>query len=274
MAADRCIECLEQLRTISNEHYNPSPPFHWDNLDVTTKNPLCGVNKCFYFDKVYPNIGYLVTSKRLDKFSLTTEMNAYKLAQRLESEHQIRHFLDGPPEVTKVPMHMVDPLNSSINVVGIGHMTNINKSRFKSNMDVIVQRNHVGPVPHVLIGCTGRKREYTIPMFDDFFDSVVTDHQSFANQLYTELESTITLLMKEPILFTDFQVMVDTYGQVYHLDFDRTHKDIDSAGNAKKQIMAAPPCNEICIECVEHLKTITARLLWKLEQLDQNLIFR
>ena len=157
---DSYIPHKKQLAQSTNISLNRT--FNWDDLDLNqTKKAMCGFHKCLFLDKLDPNIGYLIETEKINRNatgSLILQYKSFDQAQRLKVEYKIRHFLDGPPFIDKVPTSRIgDRMNSMINVVGVGKT--LNQPRYFENTNVIVQRNRMGPIPHALIGCQNEKKE-------------------------------------------------------------------------------------------------------------------
>jgi len=221
---DPYIPHKKQLAQSTNISLNRT--FNWDDLDLNqTKKAMCGKQKCFFLDKLDPNIGYLIkTGEKIRNItgSLIVQNKAFDQAQRLKVEYKIIHFLDGPSFIDKVPTSRIgDRMNSMINIVGVGKTRN--EPRYFKNTNVLVQRNRVGPIPHALIGCNKKKKQHSIRNINKLINNSIkpSDRMRFYEHFHDELNSTAKLLQKEPLLVNDFQVMIDTNGRVYHLDFER-----------------------------------------------------
>lgn len=243
----------EQLAQSTNFSLNRT--FNWDDLDLNqTKKAMCGFHKCFFLDKLDPNIGYLFDTEKKDRNAtgnLILQNKAFDQAQRLKVEYKIRHFLDGPSFIDKVPTsRMGDRMNSMINIVGVGKTLKKNRRpRYFENTNVIVQRNRVGPIPHALIGCQKRRKEHSIQNIEKLINNSIkpSDRMRFYEHFHDELNSTAKLLQKEPLLVNDFQVMIDTNGRVYHLDFERMLDHEESEKSNSKRLD----------ECLNYLKTLS-----------------
>ena len=70
------------------------------------------------------------------------------------------------------------------------------------------------------------------------------------------------LLQKEPLLVYDFQVMIDTNGRVYHLDFERMYFRV-GAGHLRKK-----PNSALRDMCQDHLKTLSEYIMRKKSDLE------
>jgi len=223
---DPYIPHKKQLAQSTNISLNRT--FNWDDLDLNqTKKAMCGFHKCLFIDKLDPNIGYLIETKKTNRNatrSLIKKQKAFDQAQRLKVEYKIRHFLDGPPFIDKVPTSKIgDRMNSMIVYVYDFEAKARNQPRYFENTNVIVQRNRMGPIPHALIGCQNEKKQHSIQSIEKLINNSIkpSDRMRFYEHFHDELNSTAKLLQKEPLLVNDFQVMIDTNGRVYHLDFER-----------------------------------------------------
>jgi len=93
--------------------------------------------------------------------------------------------------------------------------------RFPENTTAFVQRVKVAPEPNLLIGCVESKVKVFEQYLGDFMESV-NDKDEFGRRFQENLKMARKLLNEvEPCLVKDFQALVDTDGNLYHLDFDR-----------------------------------------------------
>ena len=78
-------------------------------------------------------------------------------------------------------------MNKMINVVGVGEAKSY--PWYFDNTTVIVQRNRMGPIPHVLIGCFSVKREESIWGIDKFVNNTLnsSDQMKFYEHLHNAL---------------------------------------------------------------------------------------
>ena len=165
-----------------------------------------------------PNIGYLIETEKTNRNatgSLILQNKAFDQAQRLKIEYKIRHFLDGPSFIDKVPTSRIgDRMNSMINLVGVGKTKK--QPRYFENTNVIVQRNRMGPIPHALIGCQNVKKQHSIQSIEKLINNSIkpSDRMRFYEHFHDELSSTTKMLQKEPLLVYDFQVMIDKNGSI------------------------------------------------------------
>jgi len=117
------------------------------------------------------------------------------------------------------------------------------------------ERNRVGPIPHALIGCQ-KKKQHSIQRIINLINNSIkpSDRMRFYEHFHDELNSTAKLLQKEPLLVNDFQVMIDTNGRVYHLDFERILQD--GTEHLKKELNS-----KLRDECQNYLNTLSEYII-------------
>ena len=248
---DSYIPHKKQLAQSTNISLNRT--FNWDDLDLNqTKKAICGQHKCLFIDKLDPNIGYLIETKKTNDNttgSLIKQQKAFDQAQRLKVEYKIRHFLDGPPFIDKVPTSRIGDRMNSMMIYFRGVTKAINQPRYFENTNVIVQRNRMGPIPHALIGCNKKKKQHSIRNINKLINNSIkpSDRMRFYEHFHDELSSTTKMLQKEPLLVYDFQVMIDKNGRFYHLDFERM-LDYEKSKKTKSKRLD---------ECLNYLNTLS-----------------
>ncbi len=171
--------------------------FNSDDLAGSKKVP-CGWHKCFFRSKSNRQVGYLVArstgmSSSEKRKRLKSLDSAYNLAKYLEQEYNIRHFLIAPPTSLTVDKSLESRMNS--NLKSETNRRNFNQQRFPKGSVAFVEKVKPAPRHALLVGCKESKR--------NLFHKVVYD----------------------------FQVLIDTKGNLYHLDFDRCF----STKSAKKK---------------------------------------
>eukprot|EP00547_Thalassionema_nitzschioides_P008880 CAMPEP_0194222956 /NCGR_PEP_ID=MMETSP0156-20130528/34056_1 /TAXON_ID=33649 /ORGANISM="Thalassionema nitzschioides, Strain L26-B" /LENGTH=180 /DNA_ID=CAMNT_0038953929 /DNA_START=309 /DNA_END=851 /DNA_ORIENTATION=- len=147
-------------------------------------------------------------------------MAAWNLSQRLERDYHIRHFYRGPPETIRADDEIRTHLNAQV-TQPIFETENRDVAFFGNNASaglLIVQKVQVAPSPVILVGCV--QRELTRRQLPNF-TSAVYDKDEFAQQFDKELKNLSSLLEKEPKILFDFQVMINSKGNIYHFDLDR-----------------------------------------------------
>lgn len=214
-----------------NETQFQSSSFQWDYLDLN-KPAFCGNFKCFFYDSKNSDNGYLIRDSAgasSDK-ALDIAVAGWEKAKELELKYHIRHlFLDLPFEV-HLPHDIVDSMNANSyhvkNVVN-GRLVKGAKPKkyhFHHNTPAIIQPNKSAPTQSIILKCKSLKEIESLGNYDIFKDieSLASyDKKGFFEQLQSEISFTIALVEKEPFLTYDFQLMIDSNGNIYHLDFDR-----------------------------------------------------
>jgi len=198
-----------------------------DDLVITERVP-CGKEKCFFPSKLHSQQGYLVA--RSGRNVTTTDskydrlVEGWKLATRLEHDYNIQHFLQSPPEIIAVSDHLASLINQHlwyetldlpVNKVA----TNKKRNRFPVHSQVYVQKVQAAPTPNLLLACAHSNR----PHFERHVETFLMNatQNKFARNFFKNLAQTRKLLQQEPCLMKDFQVVLDSHGNIYHLDFDR-----------------------------------------------------
>lgn len=224
--------------------------FNAQNLEWSKRKVPCGSQKCLYRikSKSDPQIAYLVATEQHSSGYGKRLESAWQQAQQLERDYKIKHFLLGPPQQVKVSKDLARRLRHNLYVEKHRQMLKGKElwQRYPKGSTVHVQKVRIAPKNHLLLGCVDSK----INAFQQDwprFSSLVKFKQSFATNFQNGLEETKLLLKMEPCLFKDFQVMVDTRGDLYHLDFDRCFRS-----SGKKWHM---PSN-FTASCLDSLDTI------------------
>jgi len=205
--------------------------FQLKNLDTSRRVP-CGANKCFFRLNTDPTIGYLVQPDvfRYDKQTSPDQLFrtlevSWELAEQLRTKHDIKHFLLEPPNKVKINKKLAKQLNANIWSEARG--VQYDEPRFPKGSTAFIQKVRLAPEPNLIIGCTSSKRAQFQRSVDVFLAQVI-DKKAFARQFAGDMRLTRMLLKEEPCLFKDMQVLVDTEGRLFHLDFDRCFSSRDT----------------------------------------------
>lgn len=211
-------------------------PFEWNFLDMT-KMGLCGMRKCFFRSRSTGSIsstsgtpeGYLVAkhdTKDAKYDYLDRMMRTWDVANRLEKEQNMSHFLLQPPEKVEPPPLDILKLVNALALPG-GKVVDEFYGNGTSH-SLVVQKVKVAPSPALIPRCyftpKGRGGRF---FFDTHssphkdFDDAIEDKDKFMNTFKEELQDLITLLAEEKRLWNDFQFLVDSKGLVHHIDLDR-----------------------------------------------------
>ena len=193
-------------------------------LSINGTDPaVCGQSKCFVNVQNDPTIGYIVMVRKASHI-FRKSLEAYQRAMDMHDKHGIQHLYLEPP-------HIVDQLLPCIRSQLVNHQrlvtpnANIPPVNFSvpnsGDTSIIIQKCRRAPQTHLFMGIQGDKEDHTRAMLEPFIRTHVTNATRFVNQLEQERTRTITMLHDKPCLIGDFQVLLDRYGNMFHLDFDR-----------------------------------------------------
>jgi len=198
----------------------------WDSLDLKGEID-CGRCKCLFRQKITASndnkctgdgencqerVGYLVGSNYQGyQFETETRM-AWRLANYLKSKFGIRHMLlDEPRKVIVSP--------SALEV--FHNRTNKGPKRqqmYTGGQYATVQKVRIVPDANRIIYTPKDKKWAT---FKWLYREKAVNKTSFEITLKKDVELTLNMLQAVPLLAYDFQMMVDSSGNVYQFDLDR-----------------------------------------------------
>jgi hypothetical protein len=261
-----------------NECWNDDESFPM-NLDFTERAP-CAWFKCLFRSKTQQQqaeegknrhknqFGYLVAQKRtsLERNKFESLEQAYHYAKFLEETYQIKQFLLEPP----FQFHCTEVLATVLTThsyqqqfsKSVAHQ--VEKKTFTPNKMIYVQKVQIAPTPSLLIGCHHTKLSHAWDELMEFLTHVVVHHhphkqqqkKDFARTLALEVKDTIHLLVQEPRLVRDFQVLLDTHGNLYHLDLDRCFEVEKKNLNLTKYRHS-----KNFLECLDNFQNITTQAI-------------
>ncbi|OEU05838.1 hypothetical protein FRACYDRAFT_257891 [Fragilariopsis cylindrus CCMP1102] len=202
------------------------------------KPAFCGNFKCFFYDSKNSDNGYLIirdsTAGASSDKALDIAVAGWEKAKELElRKYHIRHlFLDLPFEVHLPHDIMVDRMNANSyhvkNVVN-GRLvkgTKPKKYHFHHNTPaIIIQPNKSAPTQSIIY--SNAKAFKKLNHWETMTSFKILNHEqamtikkaslnSYNQNFHLQLN---TLVEKEPFLTYDFQLMIDSNGNIYHLDF-------------------------------------------------------
>jgi len=235
MTSEELAETFQAIDEIEDRVYraveSAQPLFQTKNL-VSAERVPCGAYKCFYALKSDPSLGYLVaplTTPRILK-NMGSEDDWYDMlvkswhyAEHLRRENNIKHFLLAPPTNVTVSKGLASRLNKNLWNVGHGvaYDGRYDKGeRYKVGSTAFIQKVKTAPEPNLLIGIQFHKHKTFKQQLGEFLSSV-NDKEEFGRRFSKSLAETRKLLQQEPCLTYDFQALVDTSANFYHLDFER-----------------------------------------------------
>jgi len=181
----------------------------WNDIDYYQRG-MCGKKKCFFVSLRDPSKGYLIGHTNLDK-----TMQAYRYASELESKYGARQFSTDPPFEETAPAYFQQHLH--------GEYTSFYKNA--ESLALVIQPTRTAPEGSVVFRCYNPRvsigrLNYILRCMD----------QESKQGLMGELENTIRVVENQPELITDFHLIIDRQGLVWHLDLDRVR-----VGEVKKK---------------------------------------
>lgn len=224
-------------------------PSEWlDDVQVDVPAP-CAAFKCLYNSRRGKRLGYLVAQFRKNDVQSSghkdfrTLQKGYELAERLRTTHNIRHLLLAPPsKVDCTAKVCVEDLNrltymargreGENDVLGRQSFTAIHPG--KPWTKLLVQPVELASQPSIQFGLSVAKYSVAIEDMKVYASSLVQQDMDvgvFERNVRRGIEQALGVIQAEPCLLTDFQILLDRYGHVYHLDFDRCFEN-----NPKKQL--------------------------------------
>lgn len=207
--------------------------------DFNFKSKECGYRKCFFLSKKDNDFGYLTSTLRFK----SDDRKAFELAKHMEAEDGIKQPYLDPPQIVALPKSVALILGS--------HM-------YENEPEISVYKLRTIKNQAVMVGCEGIRGKSTLPLEKRIpvFIKQAANPTDFYFNLRKSILQTEETMKKNPCLHKDFQIMVDRYGDVYHLDFDRCYQR--GGGDRTEEKM---------VKCFEKLHGIleTSRLLAKNE---------
>ena len=206
---------LRDSRSLSKSHDEPSleqqheaSVFNDMDFEAFEKEPLCGFSKCFFLSKSNNEFGYLV----LHPVKFINGVKSYELAKRLEEEYQVDLGLF-PPEMVPLSRSMAAKFSE------YGKLKHKNHNRYENVNKISVQKMRRIPNDAVLVGCNKECFGHFLEKIPDFIKETPGD--SFYQNMKSSFEQTKKMYFEHPQLLHDMQFMVDRFGKVHHMDFDR-----------------------------------------------------
>ena len=225
------------------------------SLDYDTK-AICGGYKCFFRIKDNDSVAYLVSIEPIHKEGYQRLNAAYALAKHLDVEYpKITHFLLEPPyQLNNLTEYWATQLNSNL----IGQQKTITKwlkaapekdpdakphhrygPRYLPNEHIFIQKVQLAPNPYLIIGCEGGKLQETIRDVEKLVKNSVPkkNRKSFLNNLHDNISYIKQVVDQNGnygCLVWDFQLLLDTSGNLYHIDLDRCFRHVQETYNNKR----------------------------------------
>jgi len=249
----------------------------------TTARIQCGAFKCFVPSKSDPEYGLLIAQ---DFYRRDTEFKNFSsveggwiLAQVLQKEYGIHHFLKAPPIKMDGTQELADTLNLMIQEAnsdikrrpfGVAH------PREKIKRTYSIQEAKKAPTTSLLVGCNQPKflaAKAQVPSFvAQLRADYVTDSASrtaFAHKLLEDAEVAIRIAITHRRMLEDFQVLVTPTGNLHHLDFDRCFESEQRLSQVISN--SSVPLYGKEEFCLEKFRTFSSELVVKLKKGDSDL---
>jgi hypothetical protein len=206
-------------------------PFHWDMLEPSIPG-ICGHHKCFFRAKEDPEkIGFAVSS-----YHLSTMQWAWLQAEKLKKYYGVAHIYLEPPQGMKVSTELSevfedrrdqvfdqDKMHLDLKVEEFIHLSEPGEQEREPESRITVQKLNVVPSPFLEIG-HGDNRLVKVKEDWPFFRNSIRNKLMFSHQLLQEELKLEEILLKEPWLKKNFQVLIDNTGRIIQFDLDRGYK--------------------------------------------------
>ena len=146
---------------------------------------------------------------------LSAMKNATKLALRMEIKYQVKNFLLDEPKLIIPASCVIRELRKTEHFREKPHPFSKQFIPDKNlKLGFATQKNVMAPNPHIIVP----KRDSDLVNF--MHDSVI-NKRVFAIELADHINRTWTMVQDETCLVQDFQMLLDTSGTLYNIDFDR-----------------------------------------------------
>mmetsp|Transcript_25750 Transcript_25750/g.56425 ORF Transcript_25750/g.56425 Transcript_25750/m.56425 type:complete len:209 (+) Transcript_25750:772-1398(+) len=189
----------------------------------------------------------------------TTLVSSWALAKRLEGEYGIRHLgLEGPRNITISHEMAAGCMNRNLWRRETARFLTRESESFVAGKNAFIQKVKTAPKPNLFIGCTKSKAIQFEREFGSFASNI-RQRRSFADQFTKYMRQARHVMKKEPCLMEDFQVLVDTSGVLYHLDFDRCFEQKDRETNQS----ALEEYRDSCFAELDKIEKRVVRVLTK-----------
>ena len=227
-------------------------------LSINGTDPaVCGQSKCFVNVQNDPTIGYIVMVRKATHI-VRKSLKAYQRANDMRDKHGIQHLYLEPPHIVEqlLPCIRSQLVNHQTHATANANMPPVNFSVPNSgDTSIIIQKCRRAPQPHLLVGIGGPKGKHARTLLEPFVRTHVTNATRFVNQLGLERIRTISMLHDEPCLVSDFQVLLDSSGTMFHLDFDRCPSLTISPSALEKSIRKFNAVMDILVDVALHGNT-------------------
>ena len=194
----------------------------WSNIDLNNNTTKfnCGRYKCLFRDKMNEDIGYLIFSNHHTGTGIQFQTEAetsYQVAEYMKSNFGIKHlYIDKPIQIKMIS------LPNSYNQTIKGRRRHKSKKKknipmYYANQYAIVQKIQIAKDPWIIISLPEgyRKLKYF------YREKVSIQRSTFTNTLRKDTIAAMKALASIPLLSNDYQIILDSNGNIYQFDIDR-----------------------------------------------------
>ena len=192
-----------------------------DDVDLSQRSS-CGVSKCFWPSVSDPDIGYVLTAEEY----YDGLVYAYDLTQEITEKCGVHYLIPAntPPVLVNVTEEYMTKLARSV----------FNPSRhnvgqkspwvfYPKDTVVTVQKVIRAPTPNLLYGTGGTKWEAMVGAMPEFRGQLDISLAELQERLTQEIERIECIFQFHPTYWLDFQGLIDTKGNFYHMDIDENY---------------------------------------------------
>ena len=194
----------------------------WDDLDLSS-TVSCGYHKCFVRSASNQKEGYIIAAPEKD--TLSSMMNETELAKKLALSYDAKtfHIAGELPHELLMPEKTMAEINARVrNPLWVHNGGNDTKHYAqygffrRPSVPVVVQKMKASPKDSLLVHCADNS--FTRRQLPAFIPNVVDDSLFRAN-LARDRYLMYEMLVRMPQLATDFQMLINTSGELYFIDF-------------------------------------------------------
>ena len=183
-------------------------------MNLTSKGQ-CGWHKCFFPSTSNTSVGYLIAEEKQHRQIL----DSIQIALDLERQFGSKHFhLDLSVEKS-VTEDLRRTLNALVEQPGRAVRGKPPLPIYKSTTSLTIEKVLVAPRKALFLANAKANLQLTVDQLADFRQQI-SDPTAFAKQLHQEYRRLENVFQFKPELSLDFQALVDTTGNLFHIDLD------------------------------------------------------
>ncbi|OEU11254.1 hypothetical protein FRACYDRAFT_246367 [Fragilariopsis cylindrus CCMP1102] len=229
-------------------------------IDMESAVPACSRSKCFFRSKSQNrqnnnDEGYLIARNKYHPNIYNEMKQSWEYVEQLEQTYNsnqgsimIKHFYLEPPQLLHLDQSTLIELNSMIST----RTKNINDTYYfgrrtvnevllcqhnasSHHYELVIQKVRPAPDHYIVLHCNEPGRMVTTfgslrsneQIATGTTGTTATTTTQYFNQTYLNKQmNDLQYIMKYEIkLWKDFQILIDTRGQIYHIDLDRVYQN-------------------------------------------------